>query len=153
MPHQTIPPDIVSPLTKDQQINELNSEVKCKIAQSKVHGVGVFALYDIKKGQRMYCAPRLVPIFYTIPYGSLSKLFPEIRELVIDRWPSVINGSAFPSPNDDAKLLLFMNHNNEPNYDLTNDTALRDIKAGEEIFENYCTMQNATKVYKWLKCD
>ena len=46
-----------------------------------------------------------------------------------------------------------MNHADLPNdnYDVDTDTAKRDIKAGEELFENYKNMRNYDKVYPWLK--
>ena len=149
-----IPTEWLSPLSKEQQIAELNSEVRCTIKPSKIAGVGVFALRDIPKDDRCYIAPRMIPRFYNIPFGSLNKLFPEIKELVLARWASVVNGSLFCSPNDDAHLLMFVNHSIDPNHDVVSDTALKDIKKGEEVLENYCAMDNAEKAhYPWLKCD
>lgn len=120
---------------------------------SKIHGIGVFALRNIYKGERCYCTPNIIPKFYNIPFGSLNKLFPEVKELVLARWASIVNGSVFQSPNDDAKLLMFVNHSYQPNYDVVSDTALYDIVEGEEITEDYCAMENAEKVYSFLKCD
>ena len=152
-----IPDEWLSRLSKEQQITELNSEVKCKLSVSSIHGVGVFAMRSIKQGERCYCRPNMIPKFYNIPYGSLSKLFPEIRELVLQRWASIVNGSIFCSPNDDAHLLMFVNHSCNPNYDVVSDTALRDIVNGEEILENYTAMVNWEKVRpidknSWLDC-
>lgn len=142
----TVPTEWLSRLTKDQQIDELNSEVRCKLGVSKIHGIGVFAMRDIRWGERCYCTPHMIPRFYDIPYGSLNKLFPEIKELVLQRWASVVNGSIFCNPNDDAHLLMFINHSINPNYDVVSDTALRDIKKGEEILEDYRAMDNWEKV-------
>jgi len=151
MPRITISNQWLSQKTKDDQINELNSEVRCVLKPSPIHGIGVFAIRDIRKGERLYCTPNLIPKFYDIPFGSLSKLFPEVKELVLQRWASVVNGSVFQSPNDDAGLLFFMNHDSHNyNYDIISDTALRDIYNGEEITENYCFMENASKVYPSL---
>ena len=153
MPRITIPSEWVSKLSKEQQINELNSEVRCKLGVSKVEGIGVFAIRNIYKGERCYCTPNMIPKFYNIPYGSLSKLFPEVKELVLQRWASVVNGSVFQSPNDDQSLLMFVNHSYEPNYDVVSDTALKDIKMGGEVLEDYCAMDNAERVYSFLKCE
>ena len=131
----------------EEEIAELNSTVKCKLAPSGIHGIGVLTIRDIKKEEKMYCLPQINPKLYRIPYGSLNKLFPEVKELILQRWASIINGSMFHSPNDDAWLLLFMNHSNDPNYDKTKDMALRDIKKGEEVTSNYCLMENANKVF------
>ena len=154
MSNITIPNEWLSTLSKDQQINELNSEVRCTIKPSKIAGVGVFAIRDIRAGERCYVRPNMIPRFYDIPFGSLSKLFPEIKELVLARWASVVNGSLFCSPNDSAHLLMFVNHSSSPNYDVVSDTTLRDISKNEEILEDYCMMDNAEKAHSpWLKCD
>lgn len=137
-------------MTQEEQITELNCTVKARLAPSKIHGVGVFAIMDIAKGQKAYCIPRIERKWFNIPYGSLTKLLPEIRGLVLERWPSIINGSMFQSPNDDAWLILFMNHSEEPNYDPKTDTTLKDIKKGEEITEDYRQMINHEKVYHFL---
>ena len=134
-------------MTNQEQINELNTQVRCKLASSKIHGVGVFTIRDIRKGEKLYCWFNEHPKIYTIPYGSLSKLFPEVKEIILQRWSGVINGSAFRSPNDDQWLILFMNHSDEPNYDKITDTALRDIKKSEEVTSNYCLTNNANKAF------
>lgn len=150
MPRITLDANLISNLSKDQQIAELNSEVKCVVGPSKIHGVGVFAIRDIIKGDRAYCRPNIKRRFYNVSYGSLNKLFPEIKEIILARWPSIINGSVFQHPNDDLWLLLFMNHSNNPNYDVMTDLALTDIRKGQEVVEDYRTMENAKKVYSWL---
>src|SRR3990167_3725756 len=152
MPNIQIPLDWLSKLSKGEQIVELNNEVRCTLAPSKIHGIGVFALRAIQQGERCYVRPEMIPRFYDIPFGSLSKLFPEVKALVLDRWASVVNGSLFCSPNDDAHLLMFCNHSFDPNYDVVSDTALKDIKKGDEILEDYCAMNNAEKAHPWLKC-
>src|SRR3990167_2820038 len=120
-----------------EQIEELNKEVRCKLKPSPIEGVGVFSLREIKKGERAYCRPNGFKKWYSIPYERLDELGPEIKEIVFERWPAVINKSQFQSPNDDAWLLLFMNHSSEANYNPKTDMALRDIKCGEEVTEDY----------------
>lgn len=151
MPTIIVPNEYISKLSKNDQVIELNNTVKCKIAPSLVHGVGIIALRDIPQGERCYCTPNIIPKFYNIPYGSLSKLLPEIQEIILERWASVINGSIFQSPNDDVGLLFFINHSDNPNYDVVSDIALKDIKKGEELLEDYRVMENAEKIFKWLK--
>jgi len=115
--------------------DQLNDQVKCKLAPSKVHGVGVFAIRDIKKGERLYC--NLFGTPRDLVSCDLKDLRPEVRELVIQRWATALDGFAFLNPNLDAHLLSFMNHDEAPNYDNYNDCSLSDIKRGEEIFEDY----------------
>ena len=137
-------------LSKEDQITKLNTEVRCKLAPSKIHGIGVFAMRDIKKGERCFCSPTLVRKFYNIPWGSMSKLFPEVKQVVLARWPSIINGSAFLNPNDEIWLVSFMNHDDSPNYDILTDIALSDIRKGTELTEDYRIMKNAEIIYPWL---
>ena len=131
---------------------ELSSTVKCKLAPSNIHGIGVFAIRDIKKGEKLYVQPALWtrPAWFTLTLAALKEIPPEVREIIMGRWPQVVNGRYFMSPNFDQRLLAFMNHSDIPNYDEKDDTALRDIKAGEEIFENYKNMLNWEKAFPWL---
>jgi len=132
---------------QDLEIAELNTEIRVKLAPSKTHGIGVFAIRDIPRGQRVYCIPHLNPKWYTVPWGSMSKLFPEVRELIVERWPSIVNGSHFVSPMDMTWMITFMNHSPDPNYEVKTDMVLKDIKKGEELFEDYRLMENYQKVY------
>lgn len=137
----------------NQQIQELNETVKCHIRPSSIHGIGVFALRDIKKGEKCFVIPEETRKWYSISYDRFNELRSEVSELILTRWPSIILGSLFISPNDMVWLITYMNHADLPNdnYDVDTDTAKRDIKAGEELFENYKNMRNYDKVYPWLK--
>lgn len=117
-------------IIKPEQIND---SVLATIAPSPIHGVGVFALQDIKKGQKMFI--RWIPM--GMIQTTVSKLKPEVREVIEGRWPPVRDGFPFMHPHEDANLLSFMNHSSEPNYDDNADKALRDIRKGEEITEDY----------------
>ena len=139
-------------LSQKDQIAKLMSEVKCTLKPSTVHGIGVFSLFDVKKGDRLYCVPPSTNrIFYNVPWSSLSKLWPEVKEMIISRWPSIINGSMFLHPNDEVWLASWINHSENFNYSQATDTATRDIKAGEEITESYRIMDNAEEIYPFLK--
>ena len=143
-------------MNQEEQINYLNSTVKVKIGQSKIHGVGIIAIMDIKKGSKLYCFPEFYKRglrWFTVPYGSRNKFFPEVRDLILERWPSIINGSHFLSPNDMVWLITFMNHGEgeDVNYDVATDTAIKDISCGEEVLENYKRMENWEKVFPFIK--
>ena len=62
----------------------------------------------------------------------------------------VVVGEPFLSPNHDAIMICFMNHGN-PNYDPHTDTALADIKAGEEVLEDYRIAKGWEVAYPWIK--
>lgn len=138
-------------MTKEEQINDLNTNVKCKIGPSKIHGVGVIAMRRINKGEQLHCKPKKFARWYDIPYSNFNELAPEIRELILQRWASVVNGSHFLSPNDDAIMLVYMNHLDDPNYDVATDCAIKDIAEGEEVTEDYRRMINWEKVFTFLK--
>lgn len=142
-------------MNEETQINSLATTVKCTLKPSKVHGIGVFAIRDIAKGEQCFVALRTKPIWYSIKPSTLKKglekVYPELYRMILDRWPNVINGMAFLSPNFDARLLSFMNHSDTPNYDPVTDTALTDIKCGDELFDDYRVMPNYDRAFDFLK--
>lgn len=133
-------------MTIDQQIKELNSEIKATLKPSEIHGIGVFALRDIKEGDKLYTAPVEYKM-YEIPFERLDKLRPDIKDIVMERWPMVYHDVAFESPNN-VGLMGFMNHADEPNS--LQDIASQDIKRGEEITEDYRLIQDFKKIFKFL---
>lgn len=130
-----------------RQIQELNTYVKTRLAPSKIHGVGVHALRDIPKGQKLYTD--MMTKLYNLPYKEFNNLFPTVRKLLLEQWPQIINGSAFAYPN--ARLQAYMNHSDDPNYDAVNDVTLRDIKSGEEITEDYRKIEGCGKLFPFLE--
>lgn len=134
-------------MSETQQVVELNNYVLTKIRPSTVAGCGVFALRELKKGQKLYAD--MAPKMYNLPYDEFHRLLPEVRELILERFPQIVNGSAFFFP--DTRIQAFMNHSDTPNYDAENDVVLEDIEEGDEIFEDYRHIPNAEKVFNWLK--
>lgn len=133
-------------LSNEEQILELNARVKTYMGVSKIHGVGVFALRDIAKGQKLYAD--FTPTVYTLPYSHFGKLFPEVREYLIERWPRIVTGSRFAFPTD--RVQAHMNHSEKPNYDAINDVMLKDVKQGEEIIEDYRRIPGHEVAFPWL---
>jgi len=136
-------------MSHKEQIDELNTWVKTYIAPSKIHGVGVFALRSIPKGQRLYA--NIVTKVYPLPFNEFRNLFPEVRKYIIERWPLVAGGkSYFLFP--ETKIVAFMNHGNsdEVNYDAVNDIVLKDIEVGSEILEDYKLIEGWEKIYTFL---
>ena len=135
---------------REQRLNAikmLNELVKLKIAPSKIHGVGVFTMRDVKKGEKLYADARYQAL--DIEYKDFGRLRPEISEYILGRWIPIVNGSHFIYP--DSKMLAFMNHSDTPNYDATTDLALEDIPIDTEVTQNYRVIPNYEKVCKWLK--
>jgi SET domain-containing protein len=109
-------------------------EIKIKVADSPTHGQGVFALVDIKKGEVIERCPYIV-----IDDDDLQE---ENR----------LNDYLFTSPDIGTDYLVVMgygmmyNHDDNANSEWEIDekdnrfvrfTAARDIKKGEEIFQDY----------------
>ena len=130
-----------------QAIVMVNDVAKVRLAPSQVHGIGVFAIRDIKRGERIYADA--MPNMLDIPYKDFDKIHSEIREIILERFPRVVDGSQFMCP--DTLMQLYMNHQDNPNYDNKTDKARRKIKKGEEIFEDYKVIKGWEKVHSWLK--
>lgn len=118
-------------------IELLNNTLTARIGASKVHGVGVFAIRDIEKGETLYCHG-ITPDWYSLSFEDCDNLRPEVKEILLERWPSIRNGSDFLYP--DVWLMSYVNHSDDPN--TMDDIAIRDIKKGEEITKDYRVMDN-----------
>lgn len=127
-------------------IIELNSYVKTTLQPSKVHGVGLFALRSIEKGQKLYSD--MAPKVYKLPYRDFRGLIPSVRKEIEKHWPGVVNDDPFVFPV--TRLQAYINHSSQPNYDPIHDVTLRKIKKGEEITEDYTLIPNSNKVYTFL---
>lgn len=139
-----------SPAFKNKKWKEaiklLNDIVKVRIAPSTINGVGVIAMRNIKKGEKLYLDS--IPHAFDIPFKKLGDLKTDVREIILSHWPNVVNGSHFLYPV--TKMTAFLNHSDEPNYDAKEDKVLKDIKAGEEVTENYKLIDNWQKVFSFL---
>lgn len=133
-------------MSYENQIAELNGRVKVRVWPSKVHGVGLIATQNLKKGEKLFADH--MPVAYNLPYSEFHRLLPEVREILLERWPQIVNGSAFFYP--DTKLQAYCNHSETPNYSATEDTMLKDVKRGEEIFEDYRLIKGYEIVFPWL---
>lgn len=129
-----------------QAVNLLNDIVKIRIAPSPIHGIGVFAMRKMKKGEKLYAD--VIPHAFDVPYKYFNKLNPDVRDILLSHWPQIINGSHFLYPV--TKMVAFMNHSDNNNYDGKTDKLIKDVEAGEEITENYRVVPNYEKVFAWL---
>lgn len=124
----------------------LNDIVKVKIAPSPIHGVGVFAIRDIKKGEPMELDA--IPHQFDVPFSMFKDLRKDVREILLNFFPLIVGGSHFLYPV--TRMTAFLNHSDIPNYDTKTDKMLRDVKAGEEITEDYRNIEGWEFVYPWL---
>jgi len=114
--------------------------VHTRLKPSKIHGIGVFAITDIRKGSRIFHNDD-EPIFW-IDKRSIQNLPKEIRKLYDDF--CVIKGGSYGCPESFDKLTpsWYLNNSESPNVAADEDYrfyALRDIKAGEELTVDYRT--------------
>lgn len=130
----------------DDQVAILNTLVKIRIAPSKIHGVGIVAITDIPAGTKLYADS--VSEIYNLPYDRFKELYPHVRALLLERWPLITQGSLFVYP--DARMIAYMNHSDNPNFDNQTDRAIRDIKAGEEITEDYRNIKGHEQLFPFL---
>ena len=113
---------------------QIKHAMKIAIKDSPLHGLGVFACEDIKIGDIIELCPYIV-----VDNDDLAEF-------------NRLNDYLFGSPDQDGDYLVVLgyammyNHDDQPNaeWEIDDDdhrfvrfTALRDIKAGEEITQNY----------------
>lgn len=131
----------------NDQITLLNDIVKIKLAPSNIEGVGVFAMRDIKKGEKIYSD--IIPHQFDLPYSKFNKLEKEVAGVLLGHFPLITKGSHFLYPV--TKFSAYLNHSDKPNYDAKNDVMLKSVKKGEEITEDYRLIENWEEVHSFLK--
>lgn len=129
-----------------QSIDVLNDIVRYKIGPSDIEGVGIIALRDIKKGEKLEMDA--IPHMFDLPFDHFHKLRPDVQEILLGHFPQIVNGSHFMYPV--TKFAAYLNHSDDPNYDAVNDKTLKPIKKGEEITEDYRKIDGWEKIYPWL---
>jgi hypothetical protein len=127
-----------------KSFDHLITNIKTKLAPSSIHGIGVFAIRDIKKGEQVFSVWDGETGIYLIPNEKLTQL-PEGVQSLLNMY--FINEECGYKVFRLFKGLNFISHNisycnsaypNEENINITNDgVATRDIKEGEEILEWY----------------
>lgn len=130
-------------------IDHLEMNIKTKIAPSSIHGIGVFAIKDIKKGEQIFTPWDGETGVYMIP-NDRYKLLPEAVQLQLDMY--FINEECgfkllrlFKGINFICHTVSYCNsaYPNQDNTNISNDgIALRDINEGEEILEWYTSNLN-----------
>jgi hypothetical protein len=74
-----------------------------------------------------------------------------VKALLTERFPRLYVDSVCAYP--DARYQAYCNHSEDYNYDCLTDTLIEDVKAGEEITENYRHIQGWQEAHPWLKED
>ncbi len=105
----------------------ISKEIKCNLGLSNIHGIGVFAIRDIKKGEHLFPVSER-----TIEIKDLDE---KAMKVVLNRNVIYTTFSTVEHPNLEVNYTAFMNHSDNPNSD--GSFALVSIKEGEEITESY----------------
>ena len=106
---------------------------------------------NIKKGEKMYQIG--IPNAFDVPYKKFDKLKPYVREQLLQFFPFKVTEKDKEPINfwyPVNSMQAYINHNDEPNYDPFEDVALKDIKKGDEIFEDYRKIDGWGNIYKFL---
>ena len=130
-----------------EAIKLLNAIVKIRLAPSSIHGIGVFAMRKMSKGEKIYSD--IIPHQFDIPYSDFNELRLDVKEMVLSHFPLIPSGSHFLYPV--TKFSAYLNHSDIPNYDAKSDVLLKNVEKGEEITEDYRQIENWEIIYPFLK--
>lgn len=117
--------------------------IKYKLDRSKYHGIGLFADQDIKKGTLIYTASPILDV--NITQEQFDSLDDKEKQEV--RWWGFFDEQS-QKWHVDFDVSHFINHSNEGT--VTQDSeyteaylvASRDIRAGEELTQNYLEFES-----------
>jgi hypothetical protein len=124
----------------------LNTSVKSYQRTSKVHGVGLFALVDIKKGEQVFPIWKGETGWYKIKFGESKQLPKEVIGYVLRSFGNIIvddNSEIRFKLTKDCNFLfsdplcLLNTKYEEGSIDSETGIAIKDINKDEEIFGNY----------------
>ena len=128
----------------DEILYHLNQNIKTKLDISPIHGIGVFAIRDIMKGEELFTPWEYETGVYAIPNDKLSEVPKEVLSLLdmyfINHEKDFKSFRLFKGLNLISHNISYCNsaYPNESNINITTTgIAIRDIKAGEEILEWY----------------
>lgn len=133
-------------MNKKQLLSQLKNDVYCRLGQSKIAGVGVFAIKDIPKGTNPFkdCD---IPGHITLSKKDLKGVDKEVIKYVRDMF--VFENGKFWLPSKGLQALdisYFLNHSKNPNMVAIKSgeefISIRKIKKGEELTSNYLTYDN-----------
>lgn len=128
---------------KQRLLDELINNTYVILRPSPVAGIGVFAIKDIAKGCReMFSAPHKDDQWVKVTKKEVDLLPGHTRHLIENY--CLYDEDHYFVPDHGFKkvdLSLFLNHSDTPNIISIKEgeyfVAIRDIKAGEELFLNY----------------
>ena len=124
----------------------LNTSIKSYQRASSVHGVGLFALVDIKEGEQVFPIWKGETDWYKIKFGESKQLPKEVIGYVLRSFGNIIvddNSEIRFKLTKDCNFLfsdplcLLNTKYEEGSIDSKTGIAIKDINKDEEIFGNY----------------
>ena len=140
---------------KDKLINYIENEIYFRVAQSPVHGVGLFAIKDIPKGTDIFVefddiTDGETPHEFKVALNKMESIPSSVKILLRDYQTTDENFQfIYLPPNYKYIHSFWINHSDNPNgYFFTRENESRGfitikfIKEGEEIFEDYNLLED-----------
>jgi hypothetical protein len=118
--------------------------VYARLGCSKIHGVGVFAISEIKKGTYVFYGDDAETV--NVSVVNVSSLPHNVRKLYTDFCPTVNGEYVCPKNFNLMTIAWYLNHSDDPNMACNEDYqfyAQRDIHEGEELTSDYRTYDQA----------
>jgi len=134
-------------IKKQKLLQNFQKNIYCRIAVSKIHGVGVVATRDITKGLDPFSAPIPRARWIKCHKSELAPLPTPVLEMVGDFFTYEADGSIWlpESGLNGIDVSFFMNTSKQPNVKTIdggiNFVTTRQIKVGEELTVDYETFR------------
>jgi len=127
-------------MTNEELLSELQQETYVALQPSPVHGIGVFAIRDIPKGNRTLFSKENGD-WTKIPVKEV-ELLPDYSKKLIETYCIFDDDFYYIEKTGFKKmdLINFLNHSESPNLGLIKGEffeTITDIKCGQELFINY----------------
>lgn len=126
----------------------IKDHVNVKIAPSKIHGVGVFAIRDIDENEILFTNWENESGIYTISENELNSLEPQVIDHLLDmfvykktgeftNFEVELNKDCYWIYKTPLHWVNSCSYNDEPNFDRKTLKTNREIKCGEELLIKY----------------
>jgi SET domain-containing protein len=130
-------------MNRKQLLKNLKNETYCRLKQSPIHGVGVFAIRDIPKGMDPFKG-RKRDRGYAFAEKELKNVHSEVKKMIHDLCVSEKQKIWIPDFGlNSIGISYFCNSSQKPNLKALKEgekfITIREIKAGEELTVDYDT--------------
>lgn len=132
-------------MNKQHLLNHLQNDIYCRIKQSKIHGVGVFAIREIPKHTNPFLNCNKCK-YVPFTEKELQKVPNEVRKMIDDFFGKYDSELYIPDIGLNAiDISFFLNQSKKPNLEAVENKegfadsfiTLRNVKKGEELTVNY----------------